>query len=56
MTLYCGGREIRLLFLGRGHTAGDVVVYLPEERVLITGDLFNTGLATTYMGNGYLKE
>ncbi len=39
MTLYRGRREIQLLFLGRGHTAGDVVVYLPKERVLMTGDL-----------------
>ena len=54
MTLFRGGREIRLLFLGRGHTAGDVVVYLPEERVLVTGDLLTAGLA--YMGDDYLKE
>lgn len=32
MTLYRGGREIQVRFLGRGHTAGDVVVYLPKER------------------------
>lgn len=31
MTLYKGNREIRLLFLGRGHTGGDVVVHLPRE-------------------------
>ncbi|MFQ5798325.1 MAG: MBL fold metallo-hydrolase [Bacteroidota bacterium] len=54
MTLYRGGREIRLLFLGRGHTGGDVLVYLPKERILITGDLLTAGLA--YMGDGYLKE
>jgi cyclase len=34
-----GGREIRLLHLGRGNTRGDLVVYLPKERVLVTGDL-----------------
>jgi glyoxylase-like metal-dependent hydrolase (beta-lactamase superfamily II) len=33
------GREIQILFLGRGNTAGDAVVYLPRERILITGDL-----------------
>ncbi len=54
MTLYRGGREILLMFLGRGHTAGDVVVYLPEKRVLITGDLLTAGL--NYMGDGYLRE
>ncbi len=54
MTLYRGGREIELLFFGRGHTGGDVVVYLPAERVLATGDLITGGLS--YMGDGYLSE
>lgn len=54
MTLNRGGREIQLLFFGRGHTGGDVVVYLPEERVVATGDLMTGGLS--YMGNGYLSE
>lgn len=53
MTLNRGGREIELLFFGRGHTGGDVVVYLPEERVLATGDLVTNGIP--YMGNGYLE-
>jgi cyclase len=34
-----GGREIRVLHLGRGNTRGDLVVHLPKERVLVTGDL-----------------
>ncbi|MFC1551822.1 MBL fold metallo-hydrolase [Candidatus Latescibacterota bacterium] len=54
MTLYRGDREIRLLFLGRGHTGGDVVVHLPREGVLITGDLMYSGIP--YMGNGYFSE
>src|SRR5688572_21990658 len=32
MTLHRGDREIQIRFLGRGHTAGDVVVYLPKEK------------------------
>jgi glyoxylase-like metal-dependent hydrolase (beta-lactamase superfamily II) len=39
MTLYRGKRVIRLLYLGRGNTEGDLVIYLPQEKVLITGDL-----------------
>jgi glyoxylase-like metal-dependent hydrolase (beta-lactamase superfamily II) len=39
LTLQQGRRTIDLLYLGRGHTAGDIVVHLPEERILITGDL-----------------
>jgi cyclase len=54
MTLFRGDREIRLLFFGRGHTGGDVVVHLPEERILVTGDLLVPGLP--YMGDGYLDE
>jgi cyclase len=44
MTLFRGDREIRLLHLGRGHTGGDVVAYLPKERLLCTGDLLVNGL------------
>ena len=51
MTLFRGDREIRLLFFGRGHTGGDVVVHLPNEGVLITGDLMLPGLP--FMGDGF---
>jgi glyoxylase-like metal-dependent hydrolase (beta-lactamase superfamily II) len=34
-----GNREVQVKHWGRGHTPGDVFVYLPQERVLITGDL-----------------
>lgn len=54
MTLFRGGREIRVLFFGRGHTGGDVVVYLPKEKVLCAGDLI-TG-APGFMGDGFLEE
>jgi glyoxylase-like metal-dependent hydrolase (beta-lactamase superfamily II) len=49
-----GGREIQLLFLGRGHTGGDVVVWLPAERVVFTGDLLQPG--APYLGDGYPDE
>ena len=54
MTLYRGAREIELLFLGRGHTGGDVVVFLPKERIVFTGDLLLQG--PSYMGDAYLDE
>jgi glyoxylase-like metal-dependent hydrolase (beta-lactamase superfamily II) len=44
MILHRGGREIQLLYFGRGHTAGDVVVYLPKEKILISGDLITNGI------------
>lgn len=54
LTLYRGGREIQLHFFGRGHTGGDVVVYLPGEKVLVSGDLITAGLP--YMGDAYVPE
>ncbi|HZT77005.1 MAG TPA: MBL fold metallo-hydrolase [Vicinamibacterales bacterium] len=50
LTFWRGGREIRLLYLGRGHTGGDVVVYLPNERVICTGDLLVNGIANLIDG------
>jgi cyclase len=54
MVLNRGGREIDLLFLGRGHTAGDTVVYLPKERIVATGDLMESRPA--YMGDAFFSE
>lgn len=39
LTLHRGERTIEIRFLGRGNTRGDAVVYLPKERIVITGDL-----------------
>lgn len=54
MTLFRGSREIRIMFFGRGHTGGDVVVYLPKERVLCSGDLITAGLS--YMGDAFVND
>ena len=54
LVLHRGGREVHLLFLGRAHTAGDVVAYIPSERVIATGDLMH-GLLP-YMGDGFPDE
>jgi glyoxylase-like metal-dependent hydrolase (beta-lactamase superfamily II) len=49
MTIRRGGTTVQLLWLGRGHTDGDVVVYLPNEKVVVTGDAVH-GYAP-YMGD-----
>ena len=49
-----GGREVRLLHLGRGNTAGDVVAYLPSEKILVAGDLLDHPVP--YLGGGYPVE
>ena len=54
MTLYRGNREIQVRFLGRGHTAGDVVVFLPNERVVMTGDFLTSGLSN--MSDSFPEE
>jgi len=51
MKLYRRDREIHLLYLGRAHTEGDVFVYLPKEKVVITGDAVIGW--TPFMGDGY---
>jgi len=54
LVLHQGSREIDLLFLGRGHTAGDTVVFLPKEHIVCTGDLMESRIS--YMGNAYFSE
>src|SRR5215207_3400286 len=39
LTLHRGARRIDILYLGRGHTSGDIVVHLPDEGIVIAGDL-----------------
>ena len=41
--------------LGRGHTKGDTVVWLPQERTLLSGDLVEFD-ATPYAGDAYFKD
>ena len=54
MTLFRGDREIQIRYLGRGHTAGDVVVYLPREKAVITGDLLTS--STSNMSDSFPVE
>jgi len=39
MSVYLGKREVQVLFLGRGNTGGDAVIYIPASKVVATGDL-----------------
>jgi glyoxylase-like metal-dependent hydrolase (beta-lactamase superfamily II) len=55
LTVWLGRTEVRLLQLGRGHTKGDTVAWLPKEGVLFSGDLVEFG-ATPYTGDAYLRE
>ena len=55
MTLWLGKLEVQLLQLGRGHTKGDTVVWLPQERTLLSGDLVEFD-ATPYAGDAYFRD
>jgi glyoxylase-like metal-dependent hydrolase (beta-lactamase superfamily II) len=55
MTLYLGKREVQIIHIGRSHTAGDTVVWLPKERVLFAGDTVEYG-ATPYCGDAHLND
>lgn len=49
------GRTIELLYSGRGHTDGDIAVWLPEEKILFAGDLYFNGSAGV-MRDGFLRD
>ena len=53
MTLDFEGMEVRLLNFGRAHTPGDTIVFLPQHKLLISGDLFDE---LPYAGHGYPSE
>jgi glyoxylase-like metal-dependent hydrolase (beta-lactamase superfamily II) len=59
MVIHKGGREVQLLFLGRGHTGGDTMVFLPAERIIFTGDFFEgrpgAGILS-YLGDAFIDE
>jgi glyoxylase-like metal-dependent hydrolase (beta-lactamase superfamily II) len=55
MTLWLGSVEVQLLQLGRGHTKGDTVVWLPGERAMLSGDLVEFD-ATPYAGDAYFED
>ena len=56
-SVFLGGKEVRALYFGRGHTNGDAVIYFPALRTLHTGDLMaNTTPLIDYAGGGSLVE
>jgi cyclase len=59
MALFKGGREVQVHFLGRGHTGGDTMIFLPAERIVFTGDFFEgrpgAGVLS-YLGDAFIDE
>jgi glyoxylase-like metal-dependent hydrolase (beta-lactamase superfamily II) len=52
ITLYLGGKEIQVLYLGRAHTRGDSIVYVPQDRIVYLSEVFSAG-QFLFMGDGY---
>jgi glyoxylase-like metal-dependent hydrolase (beta-lactamase superfamily II) len=55
MTVYLGNRRIDLMHLGRAHTAGDIVIHVPDENVMFTGDIVEYHSAC-YCGDGHFAD
>ncbi len=55
MTLKLGKRRVEIIHIGRSHTAGDTIVWLPEEKVLFAGDTVEFG-ATPYCGDAHFTD
>ena len=52
LTLYLGGKEIQVLYLGRAHTRGDSLIYVPQDRIVYLSEIFSAG-QFLFMGDGY---
>ena len=55
MTVWMGKLEVRIKQLGRGHTKGDTIVYLPAQDICFSGDLVEAD-AACYTGDAYLAD
>ena len=55
MTIFLGQLEVRLMKIGRGHTAGDLIVHVPESNVVFSGDLVEYESAC-YCGDAHLGD
>lgn len=55
MTVHLGKRRVDLMHLGRAHTAGDIVIHVPDENVMFTGDIVEDHSAC-YCGDGHFAD
>jgi len=55
MSVWLGAREVRIMHIGRGHTAGDVVAFVPDANVVFSGDLVEYHSAC-YCGDAHFTD
>ena len=55
MTVYLGNRRVEIRHLGRAHTAGDAVIFVPDQNVMFSGDIVEYRSAC-YCGDGHFGD
>lgn len=55
MTVYLGKRRVDLMHVGRAHTEGDIVIHVPDQNVMFTGDIVEAHSAC-YCGDGHFRD
>jgi len=61
VSIHMGGKEVKALYFGRGHTNGDAVIYFPAEKTIHSGDMVTRtgktyGPMVDYEGGGSIVE
>lgn len=55
LSIYLGNRRVDLMQVGRAHTAGDIVIHVPDQNVMFTGDIVEYHSAC-YCGDGHFGD
>ena len=52
LTIHLGGKEIQILYLGKGHTRSDSIIFVPQDRIAYVSELFFSD-QFLYINDGY---
>ena len=52
LTIHLGGKEIQVLYLGKGHTRSDSIIFVPQDRIAYMSELFFSD-QFLYINDGY---
>jgi glyoxylase-like metal-dependent hydrolase (beta-lactamase superfamily II) len=52
LTIHLGGKEIQVLYLGKGHTRSDSIIFVPQDRIAYVSELFFSD-QFLYINDGY---
>jgi glyoxylase-like metal-dependent hydrolase (beta-lactamase superfamily II) len=54
MTIFLGGKEIEILYVGKAHTRGDSIVFVPQDRIVYLSEVFFDE-RFPFMNSGYVN-